>query len=184
MIDKRFWGVAIAAVTVIVAGASALPALLLRPVAPEPPAVPAPVAKIAESILDRSESSSITRVEPKPAAAPVERTPVAVQSATLPAPQPVVTPPEPAKLPVPELPAAPPSTAPVAFPPVQPVGVATASGPDVTAPASAQPRAASAPRPIAEKPAGPERAALRSAKPRRAVRPAIYPLGEFLAWRR
>jgi hypothetical protein len=186
MIDKRFFGGVILVVTVIVAGVSALPALLLRPVAPEPLAMAVPVTKIAEPIPGRAESSSITRVEPKPVATPVAQSPVAhaQQSAMPPAPQPVAVVLPPAKLPAPQPPAASPSTTPVAFPEVQPIGVATASGPDVAAPASPPPRAASAPRPIAEQPARPERAAQPSAKPRRTVRPAIYPLGEFLAWRR
>jgi hypothetical protein len=185
MIDKRFWGIAIAAVTVIVAGASALPSLLRRPAEPELAAVMAPVAKIAEPVPVRGESGPVARVEPKPVTAQVEQR-GAEQPAAPPAPQAaaMVPAPEPVKLPAPEPPVAPPSPAPVAFPPVQPVGVATASGLDVAAPAGAPPRSGSVPRPSAEKPTRPERAAQRPAKPRRTVRPAIFPLGEFLAWRR
>src|SRR5689334_17500020 len=84
MIDKRFYGIAIAAVTIVVAGASALPSLLLRPAQPEAIAIPAARAAIAEPVPARAESKLAT---PKAVAAPAEP-PIArtVQSA-LPAPQ-------------------------------------------------------------------------------------------------
>ena len=43
----------------------------------EPVAMPAPVTKLAEPIPGRAESNSVTRVEPKPVAVPIEQSPVA-----------------------------------------------------------------------------------------------------------
>lgn len=192
MIDKRFFSGAILVVTIVVAGASSLPALLLRPVAPEPMPIAAPAAvKAAEPIPERAEAQPVVaaRVEPKPVAE--REAPVSVAS-----PQPVLRDPplpEPPPAPVPAKAAAaappppapsaePPApmreAAPVAFPPVQPVGVATASGPDPEPAAIAPVRPAR----TAEKPR--QRTAHQTVARKRFVRPAIFPLREFLAWRR
>lgn len=163
MIDKGFWSGAILVVTIVVAGASSLPALLLRPMAPDPARIPvaappaAAVKQIAEPIPPR-----------------VEPPPVSPVAAATPAPQPAATMPQPP-------PAAPVrATAPIAFPPVQPVGVAAANGPDaVAAPAAVATarlsRAIDKPR---------QRTAHGKVTRKRYVRPAVFPLREFLAWRR
>jgi hypothetical protein len=190
MIDKRFFSGAILVVTIVVAGASSLPALLLRPSAPEP--LPTPVAapvvvKKAEPI-GRVEAKPLPeRVEAKPVVARIEPKPVAEQPPSqpllrdqpvpepLPAPiaaKPVAIPPPPAA----EPPAPIREAAPVAFPPVQPVGVASAGDPKTVASAPARPTTA------AEKPR--QRTAHQTATRKRSVRPAVFPLREFLAWRR
>lgn len=197
MIDKRFVSGAILVLTIVVAGASSLPALLLRPSAPE--AMPAPVAlstiaKKPEPIADvkpapeRLETKPVmARVDPapvpkvEPVSPPVALTPApeaAVAVAPAAAPLAAVAAPVPPSPPEPAIAAEPaPKPAAVSFPPVQPVGVAAASGPDVvSAPATSI-------RPIrAEKLR--QRTAYRAITRKRSVRPAIFPLREFLAWRR
>jgi len=181
MIDKRFFSGAILVVTIVVAGASSLPALLLRPAAPD--TLPMPVA--APAAVTTAEP--IERVEAKPVEANVEPKPIAKPAAVMPDPPPVAVPPTKsvAVPPPPSTPAAEPpppvrEAAPITFPAVQPVGVAAASGPDaVAAPAASAPaRAATA----TGKPR--QRTAHQTAARKRAVRPAIFPLREFLAWRR
>ena len=98
-------------------------------------------------------------------------------------PQAVVTAPEPPK-PEREVPATS-ARSPVAFPPVQAVGVAAASVPDMVPPTAipqARPQTRCVPRPTSR----PDPSAPLSGrqKPRQNVRPAAYPIGEFLAWRR
>jgi len=177
MVDKRLFSGAILVVTIVVAGASSLPTLLLRQSAPKPMPVPitAPVVvKPVEPIAERIEAKTvvIARVEPKPGAE--RETPVSVAPA-----QPVLLDPPPPAASAAEPPPAPTrEAAPAAFPPVQPVDVATASGPD-PAPVAAAP--ARPPRAV-EKPR--QRTARQAAARKRSVRPAIFPLREFLAWRR
>jgi hypothetical protein len=199
MIDKRFVSGAILAVTIVVAGASSLPALLLRPAAPDPlpmPAIAPAILKTAEPI-ERAEGVEakpvvIARIEPKPVAEREPPVSVAPPQAVLrdppvpdPPPAPVAAKPVAIPSPPPAAPAAEPSApvreaASVAFPPVQPVGVATASGPDtVVSPAAGAPARSAR---TAEKPR--QRAAHQTATRKRSVRPAIFPLREFLAWRR
>ena len=120
MIDRQTWAGAILAVTVVVAGAGSLPALLLRPIATDPPpAALAPAAKVAEPVSTGQETQ--TR-RPSRAAAPA----VAVA--------------EPAK------PTPPPTPQPVAFPPVQPVGITTIGAARRNAAAGYGPRASGGPR--------------------------------------
>lgn len=188
MADKRFWSGAIIVVTVVVAGAGSLPALLLRPAAPEaapviaiaPPKAPEPVApRPAEPVVQRAAEPVSVPPEPVRLATPVSTPAAASPGAVEPAPavsQPVqvAAPPEP-----------PPQAQPVAFPPVQPVGIATRSAPEAAAPpAPTQTRPASATI-EPEKAARPSRVAAQGDRKRkRSVRPAAYPIREFLAWRR
>ena len=191
--DKRFWSGAILVVTIVVAGASSLPALLLRPAPLDAPPVavtspapqvsqPAPAPQVSQPAPAPQVSqpaSVVARMEPAaPAPKPID-----------PAPTPEVAQPvqsqQPASPPVESAPAAPVVT----FPPVQPVGIATQAGPDVAPQQPTQPtqsRAASA-RPDGTKAKGEKtapRMTLQDAKKRkRSVRPAIYPLREFFAWR-
>jgi len=172
MIDKRFWAGAILAVTVVVAGAGALPALLLRPIAADPPpAALASTAKVAEPV----QAPVQAKADPAPVApAPMVAAAEPPKPTPPPAPQTVAAPPpEPAPARV---------AAPVAFPPVQPVGVTTAQ-PVATQPDTATARAAV---PAAEKTARPQRTAGPAAarQKRKPVRPAPYPMREFFAWRR
>ncbi len=179
-VDKRFWTGAVAIVTVVTAGASALPSLLLAPADPVP--LVAPVAgKAPEKPPEpfrtvASEPPAPVRAEPQRQA---EAAPAAVAVSA-----PVVTvsapPPPPAE---PVAAAAPPPAAPTpapaaAFPPVQPVGIAseTAAVAPQSRPAGTEQRAA---RHIRQREA---RAAQSGRK--RALRPARYPIREFLAWRR
>ena len=181
MMEKRFWSGAIAVVTLIVAGAGALPELLLRPASTgpsvalprnvpnaEPTAPPEQIAVVMQSasvpVVDRTDT--IAPPEPRKAE---------------PAPQVVPAVPEPPK-PQPVVLATPAPAPPVAFPPVQPVGVAAATAPDVIPPVVPQPMSANAVQPMTSRPA--ERAVQRPAKSRQNVRPATYPIGDFLAFRR
>ena len=179
MIEKRFWSGAIAVVTLMVAGAGALPELLLRSASTGPNvALPRRDAPKAEPVapLDQTpvvmHGASLSDVNRADAIAAPEQQPKAE-----PAPQFVAAASEPPK-PEPEVPATP--APPVALPPVQPVGVAAASAPDVIPPAAPQAPAAIAAQPMTNRPA--ERAVQRPAKPN--VRPAVYPIGDFLAFRR
>jgi hypothetical protein len=170
MIDKRFWAGAILAVTVVVAGAGSLPALLLRPVAADPPLVAlAPTVNVAEPVQ-------------APVQAKADPPPVVAAAAVA-----VAEPPKPSPPPAPQVVAAPlPEPAPVreaapVFPPVQPVGITTPAQPVATPPTDAPAARVTdrAPQRVAR--------AERTAKPstrKRAVRPAPYPMREFLAWRR
>jgi hypothetical protein len=180
MIEKRFWSGAIAAVTLIVAGAGALPELLLRPASTGPSvALPRkapkaePIAPLEPTAIVR-DATSVPDVNRVHTIAPPE------QPKAQPAPQVVAAAPEPK--PEPEVPAKPAPAPPVAFPPVQPVGVAAAGAPDVVPPARSQVTSASAAQPMTNKPHGPT--AQRSTKPKQNVRPAAYPIGDFLAFRR
>jgi len=171
MIDKRFWAGAILAVTVVVAGAGSLPALLLRPIATDPPpAALAPTAKVAEPVQ--------APVQAKADPAPVASAP-AVAAAEPPKPAPPSAP-QPVAAPPPE-PATVRAAAPVAFPPVQPVDVATPAQPGATPPTDSPAARVTVRAP--EKIARAERTPKQSTR-KRAVRPAPYPMREFLAWRR
>ena len=173
MAEKRFWSGAILAVTIVIAGASSLPALLLGPTAREPmPA--APVTKI-----DRPASIPVAaKLVEFPANTP--DLPVAIAAATAdPArvPQPVARSESVPVTPVRE-------TAPVGFPPVQPVGIAE--------PEAADPQAATAPpkslipdrRPPAKMARAERNAPHATKRKRNVVRPALYPIRDFFAWRR
>src|SRR5438874_469050 len=117
MIDKRFWGGAILAVTIVVAGASSLPALLLRPTSPQAvPSAPASVPKIAAPAPPRLEGQPISNADPLLAAPPP-------QAIVQPAPK-VIAPPQPAVPPEPTPPVPAGQATSAVFPPVQPVGLA------------------------------------------------------------
>jgi hypothetical protein len=193
--DKRLWSGAILVLTIVVAGASSLPTLLLRPATPDaPPVAPElPTAQVPQPL------PVVATVEPTPAPKPIEAAPppapeVARSEVAQPAPSQAAAP-----TPVEAAPAGAPAAAtaavaaatPVAFPPVQPIGVATQAGPDVAPqqPAPTQSRAASATpdgtKARTDKSARAPRMTLQDAKKRkRSVRPAIFPLREFFAWRR
>ena len=183
MSDKRFWSGAIAIVTLLVGGASVLPALLL-PSASTGSAVVLPLgAPKAEAIVKSEPTPAVVRRAPvsvdngaDPAATPV-------RSAVEAAPEPVAIAPEPPKE-EPDVTAAPAPAPSGAFPPVQAVGVAAPSAPDVVPPSTPPVTPVNAAPPIADKPAKSERATQRAARPRQNVRPAAYPIGEFLAFRR
>jgi len=190
MIDKRFWSGAIIVATVVVAGASALPALLLAPGAPEPmiPVAAAPAEKKAEPV--------VTRIEPRPvvgAEAPVLAQPVAPAAAAVlaPAPQVAALPPPAPPVPVVLPPAPAHEAAPMTFPPVQAIGIAANKTEPVApspAPAPVAPHAvdAAGDRPAIEKPARAQGTSAQrvTKRKRQVVRPAVFPLREFLAWRR
>ena len=130
MIEKRFWSGAIAVVTLIVAGAGALPELLLRP-ASTGPSVALPLnAPKAEPIVPFEQTAVVMHAASVPDVNRAETIAPPEPSTAEPAPQVVAAAPEPPK-PEPEVPAKPAPAPPVAFPPVQPVGVAAASAPDV-----------------------------------------------------
>ena len=81
--DKRFWSGAIVVLTVVVAGASALPALLLRPASLDEPLVvtaPAPNAAEPAPAVAKAEPAA-KAVEPAP---PVAQPPVAQAEPALP----------------------------------------------------------------------------------------------------
>jgi len=187
MIDKRFWSSAIAIVTLIVAGASALPELLLRPASTAPTVVLPLAAPKAKPMPEQT--AAPPQSAPMPAVNHTERgTPTTRSIATAP-PQPAAPDPEkPKAAPLPAATLLPP--APVSFPPVQPLGDAAANVPSAIPAANPVPPArppgieANRARPDAEKPVPAERIARRPDKPIKSVRPAAYPIGEFLAWRR
>src|ERR1700752_4281453 len=181
MIEKRFWSGAIAVVTLIVAGAGALPGLLLRPASNGPSVALPRNAPKAEPVAPLDQTVVVMHRASVPAADRAETIALSEHSTPEPAPAIVTAAPEPPK-PEPKVTATPPPAPPVAFPPVQPVGVAAASAPDVIPPAAPQVTPANAAQPITSRPA--ERAGQRPGKPRQNVRPAAYPIGEFLAWRR
>ena len=182
MVDKRFWSGAILTVTIVVAGAGSLPALLLRPATPDPlPAVPAALAKVAEPASTRLEPQPVAKAEPSPVVP-------APQIAVAEPPAKPIAPLQPAAAPAPEPPPAPLREAtPVAFPPVQPVGVATPSAP-AARPAAMPPSnspAVATPARETRRAARAERTVQQATKRKRNVsRPAPYPIREFLAWRR
>jgi hypothetical protein len=176
MLDKRFWSGAIIVTTIVVAGASALPALLIGPAAPEPtvPATPVSIAKRAE-LVPRAEPP-VAKEVPAPGLTQPEATPPAQISASQRAELASVGEPEPV--------AHDRDATPVTFPPVQPVGVAAKAEPP--APAALAASTTPDPRPVTEKPVRaqrivPERVTKRK---RQVVRPAVYPLREFFAFRR
>jgi translation initiation factor IF-2 len=185
MIDKRFWACAILAVTVVVAVAGSLPSLLLRPIAADPPPVAlAPAANVAEP----AQAPVQAKADPAPVAPAAAAAVAAVAAAA--AAVAVAEPSKPGPPPAPHPAAAPPSgPAPVresgpAFPPVQPVGVATPAQPVATPPPDAA--IARMAVPASEKTARPQRTARQTAarQKRKLVRPAPYPMREFFAWRR
>jgi hypothetical protein len=193
MVDKRFWSGAIIVATVVVAGASALPALLLAPSAPEPmvpPLAAAPIERKVEPVVARVEPQPAVKAEaPAPAARPL---PPPAPAAPVPVLQVVAAPP-PVETSSPVVLTTAPvrETASVPFPPVQPVGVVaskTEPVPSIAAPLPISPRAANATadRPVTEKPVRAQRTAAQrvTKRKRHFVRPAFYPLREFLAWRR
>jgi hypothetical protein len=181
MIEKRFWSGAIAVVTLIVAGAGALPDLLLRPASSGPSAAVPRNAPKAEPIVPIEQTAVVMHAASVPAANRADTNAPPEQPKAEPAPQVVAPASEPPK-PEPEVAAKPAPALPVAFPPVQPVGVAAASAPDVVPPAAPQATSANAVQPMTNRPA--ERAVHWPAKPKQNVRPAAYPMAEFLAWRR
>jgi hypothetical protein len=170
MADKRFWSSAILVATVVVAGASALPALLLAPSASGPIVVavtPAPVEKRAEPVVAR-----VAPAAPAPEEVAAPQPPETLV--------PIVPPPVPVR-----------EAAPGTFPPVQPVGIATSKMDSVPTPAtplrtSIPAAAGTSDRPVTEKPVRAQHAAARrvTKHKRNVVRPALYPLREFFAWRR
>jgi hypothetical protein len=175
MLDKRCWRGAILVATI--AGASALPALLLPPAAPEPmvPATPVSMAKRAEPV--------VPRVEPQPVAREVPATVLTQPEAAPPAQASVPHRAEPAPVAEPAPLARDRDATPVTFPPVQAVGVAAKAEPIPVA----APSASAAPdRPVAEKPVRARRTATErvTKRKRQVVRPAVYPLREFFAFRR
>ena len=164
-VDKRFWSGAIIVATVAISGAGALPALLLRPAAPEP----AP--------LDTMVAAKPADPQPAPpliAPAPAEGAPAPVAPAPPQASQAPAPPPEPPRQ----------TAAPEAFPPVQPVGLAARPETEAAAiPAPAQGLGASA-KPAAATKTRVARESTHGVKRKRGVRPAAFPIREFLAWRR
>jgi len=162
-VDKRFWSGAIIVATVAISGAGALPALLLRPAAPEPAPFETAVAKAADL------ETAVPPASPAPAPEPVA--PVAPAPPALPQ---TSEPPEPPRH----------TVAAEAFPPVQPIDLATRPETEVAAmPAPAQGLAASA-KPAAATKTRVARASTHGVKRKRGVRPAAFPIREFLAWRR
>jgi len=180
MVDKRFWSGAILLVTIVVAGASSLPTLLLRPAAPEPvPVVPSPIAKTNVPAPVRAEAEPIAMAEPLPAASTL---PIAVAEPAL---APAVQASAPQSVPAAEAAhlAHAQEVAPIVFPPVQPVGIPALPAPEVAA--SAASSAASAQVAPREKAARGGRRQQHAMTPKpNAVRPAPYPIREFFAWRR
>jgi hypothetical protein len=203
--DKRFWSGAIIVVTVAVAGAGALPTLLLRPSAepipfeatfaaasavakpepkaelkPVPAAVPTPAPAPAADVAPTPPAAS---VPPLPSAsAPVAlQTPRQSERAAA-APPVAATPPAVAPTPPPE-PAREAKAEP--FPPVQPVGVASPSEATPDVPARIEKSRTILSKRAVRKWVRLARArAARVAKRNGNIRPAAYPIGEFLAWRR
>ena len=95
MIDKRLWSGAIAVVTLIVAGAGALPELLLRPVPTAPTVVVAQSATTAEPIAKPEQTRRTTQSASVPAnradnIAPAEESIAAARRVAAPAPEPSV----------------------------------------------------------------------------------------------
>jgi hypothetical protein len=174
--DKQFWSGAVVVLTVVVAGASALPGLLLRPAVED-------TAEIVPPLLARPAAA-----QPVKPAEPVPPVAAEVELAS----KPVAQPPQPvpaqtalAPMPPPAAVAEAPGPAP-AFPPVQPLD-APARGTTAQNVAQTEIRAATASR-QSDEPRG-EKVARHTdrqdrAKRKRHVRPAIYPMREFLAWRR
>ena len=164
-LDRRFWSGSVIVVAGVIAGASALPALLLRsdPAVDSRSVIAVPSARVAP--MRQAEVSLPTPATVRPAA------PQAAPAAAIATPQP----PSPA-----------PPVAAVAFPPVQPPSAEPPPTTEAAAPTASAPVAARAnPDPPADKPARvTERAAPRKSAHLRRVRPAIYPIREFLAWRR
>lgn len=182
MIDKRFWTGAIAVVTLIVAGAGALPELLLGSASSGPTVVLPVSAPRGEPVARLEQVAPVVRHAPMPPASPAATSAPPRPAAAGAPPQPAAPAPEPSKL-EPEAPvAAAPAPTP-AFPPVQAVGIAASSVQDVV-PLATPPAAAASAHPNTEKPARSEPSGHRSAKPRQNVRPAAYPMAEFLVWRR
>ena len=160
MIDKRLWSGVLALVTLIVAGAGALPELLLRSASTAPTVVVPMAAPKAGPVLKPVLEVPTAAAPPRPIASNLD----------MPKPEPV-----PPAVPVP--------APPVSFPPVQLVGVAAASAQDAVAPANPPAAELNAAAANAQKPPKPGRLA-RPEKPKKSIRPAVYPIGEFLAWRR
>ena len=205
-LDKRFWSGAIIVVTVVVAGAGTLPALLLSPAPSQVPPVavarPAAEASISAPVIDiaRPNDAAAASVAATPAspfgesasapvpndaspapAAETERSPAVAVAA----PEPAAPQPAPAAPAETAVASVPPETAsvsanPSAFPPVQPVDVATRGGAE-QAPSAAPGNEHAAPKPARRAQVA---AAHEPKRKRRSVRPALYPIREFFAWRR
>lgn len=186
-LDRRFISGAVIAVTVVVAGASALPSLLLAP--PEEPFIAPVPARLAELPAPAAKPAIEVRVEPKAEPKPL---PGAVRPVETKAEPAVISAPAslPTPAPAPVKPAA--EAAAKAAPAPPPVEAAATPAP---APATAeafppvQPPTTETPRTIAIPPAVPAKKIVRDDERRKAartrsVRPAIYPMREFLAWRR
>jgi hypothetical protein len=203
--DKRFWSGAVVVVTVVVAGASALPRLLLQPAVDETAEIapPAPFVSRPVALTAAQQPQAAPQLVRQPEAEPGNATPVAPATVAArvadPVPQasaPVAKPPSPAPQTASPPPLPSPPVVQVAgaspFPPVQPVGVADQpKAPPVADAAPTQIRDARATPQASER--GSERrrekvtrAAVQAeaSRRRRHVRPATYPIREFLAWRR
>jgi hypothetical protein len=188
-LDRRFLGAAAAVVTMVIAGASALPSLLLAPstesspvIAVRPVVTERPAAEGQEqdrpaeqAALNRQSLAEVLSSLPvAQAAAGVVRAPVSsVQAAAKAAPQVAAV----------SAPAAPPPApaAPVAqaFPPVQPPNLdSEPTGAQTALMTGAPDPAARAGESKAERTADRKDRKARH----RAVRPAAYPIREFLAW--
>jgi hypothetical protein len=151
----------------------------------EPVVLAPPRATEAQPVAESAPPPQAVAPEPEPVV-PVmaPEPPTQPEPAILPEPliEPV-KPPDPPVLPrrvaEPEPAATPIQTAaPVSFPPVQPIGVAPAGGPDAAPTPDSKQATAKTTRPdrrVASAHAGPRK---------RAIRPAVYPISEFLAWRR
>jgi hypothetical protein len=189
--DKRFWSGAVVVLTVVVAGASALPGLLLRPAVEDTPEIVPPYVErsTASQPVRPAEPAAVPPVPVLPVAAEVKFAPKSRPVAEAPAAQPPQ--PAPVEIALPPIPpaaavaAAPPASA---FPPVQqldaPVQSATGQNPAPTQ--SREPSASVTRQPVAPRSEKTARHTDRQdrAKRKRQARPAIYPIREFLAWRR
>jgi hypothetical protein len=193
-LDRRFVSGALVAVTVVVAGASSLPALLLGPAASDEPFIAPGPSRVAEAPAVKP--APAPEAEPAPEAKPLaEAKPAAVP----PAPPVAETKPEPGVI---SAPASLPTPAPApAKPAAEAAGKAAPASVVAAAPTPALAKAEAfppvqapttePPRTIAIPQAAPPKKTVRTddgerrkAARARPVRPAIYPMREFLAWRR
>jgi hypothetical protein len=176
MADKRFLSGALIVAVIVVAGASALPALLLGSAPSDAPAVIVAAAPLAVA--------QPAKVEPIEVVAPAAPAAAAIPTVQVDAPEPAAPVPvresQPELVPTPE----PSVVQTTAFPPVQPIGIPV---PSTSVPAaSAAAPAANTASPAAKKA---ERRALVAAarevkRKRRTVRPAPFSIRELFAWRR
>lgn len=197
--DKRFWSGAVVVLTVVVAGSSALPRLLLQPALDEPAEIVPPAPFVSRPVAP----AAVSQPTPRSDAEPVTATPVVPASVTVEvklgppsvpqAKTPAVPTPQPASQASSPAPPSPPAVRPAdpsPFPPVQPIDVADRPNASPKVVADAAPNEAQATS-VARQ--GSERrrekivrAAVQpdTARRRRHVRPAAYPIREFLAWHR